>query len=84
MRSSITVRDIDPRDSAWLEREARKIGMSVEEFVRRLIREQRKKREGRSKPSEAFARHFGEEQGAELHAMGRWGYRPVCFYGTRE
>ena len=39
MNSTITVRDIDSRDKAWLEREARLVGVSMEEFVRRLIRE---------------------------------------------
>lgn len=77
MRSSIIVSDIDPGDIAWLEREARKIGMSVEEFLRRLIHEQRTKTERRPKPSEAFARHFGEAQGVELPATARRGYRPV-------
>ena len=77
LRSSIIVSDIDPGDIAWLEREARKIGMSVEEFLRRLIHEQRTKTERRPKPSEAFARHFGEAQGVELPATARRGYRPV-------
>ena len=45
MGSSITVRDIDPRDKSWLKREARQVGVSMEEFVRRLIRENRTKTE---------------------------------------
>ena len=54
MISTITVRDIDPRDEAWLKREARKVGVSMEEFVRRMIRERRVNNGRRTKPSEAF------------------------------
>ena len=83
MRSSITVRDIDPGDKSWLKREARHVGGSMEEFVRRLIHEQRGRTERRPKPSEAFARHFGEDHGVELPSRGRLGvqrgYRPVSF-----
>ena len=39
MSSTITVRDIDPGDKSWLKREARHVGVSMEGFVRRLIRE---------------------------------------------
>ncbi len=79
MNSSITVRDIDPRDKSWLKREAREVGVSMEELVRRLIREKRTKTERRPKPSEAFARHFGEEHGIELPPPVRCGYRPLSF-----
>ncbi len=79
MNSSITVRDIDPRDKSWLKREAREVGVSMEELVRRLIREKRTKTERRPKPSEAFARHFGEEHGIELPPPARCGYRPLSF-----
>ena len=34
MRTSLTVRDIDPADKSWLGREARNVGVSMEEFVR--------------------------------------------------
>ena len=81
MGSSITVRDIDPGDKSWLKREARQVGVSMEEFVRRLIREQRTKTECRPKPSEAFARHFGAEHGVNLPPPLRYGYRPVSFSG---
>ena len=79
MGSSITVRDIDPGDKSWLKREARQVGVSMEEFVRRLIREKRTNTECRAKPSEAFARHFGVEHGVDLPASPRYGYRPVSF-----
>ena len=81
MSSSITVRDIDPGDKSWLKREARQVGVSMEEFVRRLIREKRTKTERRLKPSEAFARHFGEKHGVELPAPARFGHRPLSFSG---
>lgn len=79
MSSSITVRDIDPRDKSWLKREARKVTISMEELVRRLIHEKRLKTERRLKPSEAFAQHFGEEHGIELPPAARCGYRPLSF-----
>ena len=79
MSSTITVRRIDPRDKSWLRREARKAGVSMEEFVRRLIRERRERVQRRRKPSEEFRRHFGPEHGIELPPRGRYGYRPVDF-----
>ena len=81
MGSSITVRDIDPGDKSWLKREARQVGVSMEEYVRLLIRERRTKTERRPRPSEAFARHFGLEHGVDLPASPRYGYRPVPFSG---
>lgn len=79
MSTSITVRDVDPGDKSWLRREARHVGVSMEEFVRRLIHEKRTKTEHRPKPSEAFARHFGERHGIELPAPARRSYRPLSF-----
>ena len=85
MRSTITVRNIDPGDKAWLARQARQVGVSMEEFVRRLIQEQRTRTARRPKPLEAFARHFGEDHGVELPGTARSVYRPVCFSdGKRE
>lgn len=79
MSSVITVRDIDPGDKSWLKREARQRGVSMEEFVRRLIREKRGKAERGAKPSEVFKRYFGSEHGVELPPPRRRGYRPVEF-----
>lgn len=84
MSSSITVRDIDPGDKSWLKREARQVGVSMEEFVRRLIREKRTKTERRPKPSEAFARYFGGEHGVELPPPVQCGYKPVSLPGGDE
>ena len=72
MNSTITVRDINPGDKAWLQREARQAGVSMEEFVRRLIREKRVNSERRAKPSEVFERHFGpraRRRAAALRAL---------------
>lgn len=77
MGSVITVRDIDPGDKAWLQREARHCGISMEEFVRRLIREKREKSERRKTPSKAFGRYFGPDHGVELPLTRRYGYKPV-------
>ena len=79
MNYSITVRDIDPGDKSWLLREARRIGVSMAELVRRLIHEKRTKTERRLKPSDAFARHFGEEHGVELPSSVRRVYQPLSF-----
>jgi plasmid stability protein len=79
MSSTITVRDIDPGDKSWLKREARHVGVSMEGFVRRLIREKREKAERRMTPSEAFKRYFGPEHGVELPPPEHHGYRPVEF-----
>ena len=79
MHSVITVRNIDQGDKFWLAREARHLGISMEEFVRRLIREKREKSERRAPPSQAFRRYFGPEHGVELPLARRYGYRPVAF-----
>lgn len=79
MSTSLTVRDIDPRDKSWLKREARSTGISMEEFVRRLIHEKRTKSQSRAKPSEVFARYFGEEHGIEIPITRNYGYRSLSF-----
>lgn len=79
MSSVITVRGIDPGDKSWLQREARENGVSMEEFVRRLIRERREKTERRTRPSELFKRFFGPDHGIDLPTPDRYGYRPVEF-----
>jgi len=77
--TSIIVRNLDPADKAWLRLEARQVGVSMEEFVRRIIHERRIRAEQRPKPSAAFARHFGEEHGVELPPPVRCGYQPLSF-----
>ncbi len=77
MTTSIIVRDIDPGDKALLQREFRQTEVSMDELVRRLIHEQRTKAEHRSKPSEAFARHFGVDHGIDFSPPVRCGFRPL-------
>lgn len=76
--STPTVRDIDPADKPWLRREARDVGVSTEEFVHSLTHAQRNKTERRAKPSEAFARHFGERHG-ELPTRARYRHSRPSF-----
>ena len=77
--SVITVRDIDPDDKSWVRHEAEHHGVSMEEYVRRLIHEERKLSEGHQKPSAAFRRYFGAEHGIELPLPESHGYRPLTF-----
>lgn len=84
MTSTITVRDVDPRDKTWLQREAKRLGISMEELVRRLIHEMRRKAEAPEKPSEVFRRYFGPEHGVELPPRGKYGYRPIEFADEEE
>ena len=84
MSSVITVRDIDPGDKAWLRHEARHAGLSMGQYVRRLIREKREEVERRRKPSEAFRRHFGVEHGIELPLTRRYRRKVVTFADESE
>ena len=84
MSTRITVHGLDPGDKSWLRREARQVGVSMEELVRRLIHEKRTKAERRPLPSEAFARHFGEAHGVDLPPPARWGDRPLPFSDERK
>lgn len=79
MSGTITVRRIRPGDKAWLKSQARLSGVSMEEFVRRLIRDRRDEARRQIRPSEAFHRYFGPEHGVELPPRERCGYRPVDF-----
>ncbi len=84
MSSVITVRDIDPGDKAWLRHEASHAGLSMGEYVRRLIREKREEVERRRKPSEAFRRYFGAEHGIELPPTRRYRRKVVTFADETE
>lgn len=84
MNSTITVRDIDPRDKAWLKKQAQSQGLSMEAYVRRIIHERRAKTERRPRPSAAFGQWFGREHGVELPRRGAVGYQPVQFTETGE
>lgn len=82
--SAITVRGIDPDDKSWLRCEARRSGVSMAEFVRRLIHEKRREAERCLKPSEAFMRYFGRRHGVELLPPERHAYRPLLFSDEAE
>lgn len=84
MSSTITVRGLDPQEESWLEDEARRVGVSMEELVCRLIREKRMKDLRRMKPSQAFAHYFGSEYGVELPKSETYGHRPVVFIDESE
>ena len=84
MSSTVTVRNIDPGDKSWLRREAHHMGVSMEELVRRLIREKRAKAGRCAKPSEAFRRYFGPDHGIELPPPELATYRPVEFAAESE
>ena len=77
MSSTIIVRGIHPGDKSWLKREAEQRGISMEEFVRRLIHEKRQHSQVQAKPPKAFRRYFGPKHGVELPLSARYGYRPA-------
>ena len=66
LKTTITVRDIDPGDKIWLQTEAAQRGLSMEAFVRQLIHEKRELARLREKPSEVFAHFFGVQHGVDL------------------
>lgn len=79
MSFAITVRGLNPGDKSWLKAEAREAGVSMEEFVRRMIRRQRERDSHAESAADLFLRHFGPEHGIELPPRQRYGYRPVEF-----
>lgn len=66
MSSTITIRDVNPGDRVWFQAEAKNLGLSTEEFARRIIHEKRQQARRNEKPSDVFRRHFGEEGGVDL------------------
>ena len=79
MSSTITVRDIDPSDKAWLQTEAKRVGLTMESYVRKMIEEKRAKTQQKEKPSEVFKRYFGAENGVDLPELPKVGVRPIDF-----
>ncbi|MDE2711418.1 MAG: hypothetical protein OXI65_06615 [Acidobacteriota bacterium] len=77
MRFAITIRGLNPSEMSWLKAEARKAGISMAEFVRRIIRRQRERNSYAESAADLFRRHFGPEYGVELPPRQRSGYRPV-------
>jgi hypothetical protein len=72
----LTVRQIDPTDKKWLQSEAERQQLSMEELVRRLIREKRQQSQERARPSEIVGRLFGAQHGIELGEHAQFGFRP--------
>lgn len=83
MNSTIAVQEIDPRDEAWAQREAHLAGISMENFVRRIVHEKRERAMRRSKPSDAFRHYFGPEHGVELLLPCRFGQRRAGLTGEK-
>ncbi len=79
MSHAITVRGLDESEKSWLKAEARQAGISMEEFVRRMIRAERERSAPREKVSDIFRKYFGPEHGVELPPRGQYGYRPLEF-----
>lgn len=79
MSYAITVRGLDASDKSWLKAEASDAGISMEEFVRRMIRREREERTGNESVSDLFLRYFGPEHGFEMPPRGKYGYRPLEF-----
>ena len=74
--SMLTVRQIDPDDKQWLQQEAARQGLSMEELVRRLIRQKRRESIAGARPSEIVERHFGARNGVDLGDRKRFGFHP--------
>ena len=79
MSSTITVRDIDPSDKAWLQAEAKRVGLSMDSYIRKMIEERRAKTHQKEKPSEVFKRYFGAENGVDLPELPKFGAQPIDF-----
>ena len=79
MGFAITVRGLKEREISWLKAEAKDAGISMEEFVRRMIRAERERRIGSESVSDIVLRYFGPEHGVELPPRGQYGYRPLEF-----
>ena len=77
--SSIIVRGLDAQDKSWLRDEAKRLGVSMEELMRRVIRERREQAACRLSPSEAFRKYFGPEHGVELPPRVRYGRHSLDF-----
>lgn len=79
MKSTITVRDINPEDKACLKREESYFRVSTEEFGRPLIRDKRANAQRRTMPSEVFERYFGPDNGFDFPPPERYNYNTAQF-----
>lgn len=72
----LTVRQLDQADKDWLQSEAARQCLSMEELVRRLIREKRRQALAQAKPSDIVRRHFGPQAGVELGEREAFAFEP--------
>ncbi|MXW71209.1 MAG: hypothetical protein F4228_07010 [Acidobacteria bacterium] len=79
MGSAITVRGLNEAEKSWLKAESKDAGISMEEFVRRMIRRQREESTRKESVADIWLRYFGPENGVELPPRGQYGYRPLEF-----
>jgi hypothetical protein len=70
----LTVRQIDRADKEWLQQEAARQHLSMEELVRRLIREKRQQSKQHKRPSEIVSGYFGAQGGVDLGERSRFGF----------
>lgn len=75
----LTVRQIDRADKEWLQNEAARQQLSMEELVRRLIHEKRQQSMEHSSPSDIVRRHFGPRGGIDLGERRRFGFDMPTF-----
>jgi plasmid stability protein len=75
----LTVRQIDRADKEWLQNEAARQQLSMEELVRRLIHEKRQQSTEQSRPSDIVRRHFGPNGGIDLGERRRFGFDMPTF-----
>ena len=77
MSHTLTIRDVQKADKAWLKAEAKLRKISMEELVRRIIHDTRQTNSATTRPSEIIKQVFGENHGVDLPKRGRYGLRPI-------
>ena len=80
----LTVRQIDQGDKDWLQSEAERRHLSMEELVRRMIRDERQRSLRRRKPSEIVLRYFGPDAGVDLGERARFGFEARDLLGPED
>lgn len=70
----LPVRQIDQVDKGWLQSEAERRHLSVEELVRRMIRDERQRSLRRRKPSEIVGRYLGPNASVDLGERARFDF----------
>ena len=75
---------MDPEDKIWIQDQARQLGISMSEFIRRLLHDHRMRTEYQLQPPKAFAEYFGEKHGVELPERSQFSYRPITLTEKKE